>query len=119
MASLQARHARSCASDKPWTTPAGLDGCTCEPTFYVVVRDGRRNHAERVGKSRRNAERALRKIGVQVDDGIYRPQQNIRFETWADKWLSSLERKATTVDSYRSTVAGTRTPRWRSRRVGS
>jgi hypothetical protein len=32
-------------------------------------------------------------------------QQNVRFETWADKWLESLERKETTVDSYRSTIA--------------
>src|SRR5215211_94467 len=104
MASLQARHSRSCSSGRPWTTSSQLDGCDCEPKFYVVVRDGRRNRAERVGKNRKNAERALRKIGVQVDDGIYRPQQNIRFETWADRWLVSLERKGTTVDSYRSTV---------------
>jgi hypothetical protein len=50
------------------------------------------------------AERALRKIGTAVDEGVYRPQQNIRFETWAEKWLDSLERKGTTVDSYRSTI---------------
>jgi integrase len=56
-------------------------------------------------RNRKTAERALRKIGVAVDDGVYRPQQNIRFETWADRWLDSLERKTTTVDSYRSTVA--------------
>ena len=35
----------------------------------------------------------------------YRPQQNIRFRDWAERWLASLERKETTKDSYRSTVA--------------
>jgi len=71
----------------------------------VVVRDGRKNHADRVGKNRKAAERALRKVAVQVDEGVYRPQQNIRFETWGEKWLDALERKETTVDSYRSTIA--------------
>jgi integrase len=66
---------------------------------------GRRNRSERIGKNRKVAERALRKIGTAVDEGVYRPQQNIRFETWAGKWLESLERKETTVDSYRSTIA--------------
>jgi len=31
-------------------------------------------------------------------------EKNIGFEDWADKWLSSLERKRTTVESYRSTI---------------
>src|SRR6266511_3070144 len=105
MASLQARHSRACATGKPWTPFARLDGCDCEPTYYVVVRDGRKNHADRVGKNRKAAERALRKVAVQVDEGVYRPQQNIRFETWGEKWLDALERKETTVDSYRSTIA--------------
>lgn len=104
MASLQARHSRTCATGRPWTPFASLDGCDCEPTYYVVVRDGRRNHADRVGKNRKAAERALRKIAVQVDDGVYRPQQNIRFEPWGERWLDALERKGTTIDSYRSTV---------------
>jgi integrase len=104
MASLQARHSRACVGGRPWTPFARLDGCTCEPTYYVVVRDGRRNHADRIGKNRKTAERALRKIGTQVDEGVYRPQQNIRFETWGDKWLDALEQKETTVDSYRSTI---------------
>jgi integrase len=104
MPSLQAGHARSCACGKRWTTFEALDGCNCEPTYYVVVRDGRRNHSERVGKNRKQAQRALRKIAVAVDDDVYQPQQNIRFETWADRWLEALERKQTTVDSYRSTM---------------
>ena len=61
-------------------------------------------HKERVGRNRRDAERALRKIAVSVDDGAYRPQENIGFSDWADQWLVSLERKPSTVDSYRSTI---------------
>jgi integrase len=104
MASLQARHSRSCATGRPWTPFASLDGCTCKPTYYVIVRDGRSNHAERVGKDRQTAERALRKIGVQEDEGTYAPQQTIRFEAWGEQWRGSLERKQTTIDSYRSTI---------------
>lgn len=108
MASLQARHSRACALGKPWTPfAAASDGCTCVggPSYYVVVRDRRRNHSELVGKSRKNAERALRKIAVDVDEGTYQPQRNIRFEAWGEQWRQSLERKRTTVDSYRSTIA--------------
>ena len=72
----------------------------------MVVREGRKLHREKVGKNRKTAERALRKIGTQVDEGAYRPQKTIRFHAeWADQWLASLERKATTVNSYRSTIA--------------
>jgi integrase len=112
MASIQGRHSRACALARSWAPFAVSDGCTCEPTYYVVVREGRRLHRERVGKNRKLAERALRKIGAQVDDGEYRPQQNIRFRDWADRWLASLERKETTKDSYRSTVA------WASKLLG-
>ena len=81
-------------------------GCTCPqgPVYYVVVREGRKAYKQRVGRNRRDAERALRKIAVSVDDGAYRPQENIGFSDWADQWLVSLERKPSTVDSYRSTI---------------
>jgi integrase len=104
MASLQARHSRSCASRRPWTPFAAVDGCNCRPTYYVIVREGRSKYAERVGKDRQTAERALRRIGVQEDDGRYAPQQSIRFKEWGERWRQSLERKQTTIDSYRSTI---------------
>jgi integrase len=104
MASLQARHSRTCASGRPWTPFAALEGCDCRPTYYVVVRDGRSKHTERVGKDRQTAERALRKIAVQEDEGTYAPQQTIGFEMWGQRWRESLERKQTTIDSYRSTI---------------
>jgi Phage integrase SAM-like domain len=106
MASLQARHSRTCASGKPWTPiDAAVEaGCSCAPTFYVVVREGRRLHRERVGKNRQQAERSLRKIGTQVDDGAFTPQKRIRFADWADQWRGSLEREPSTVTSYASTM---------------
>lgn len=108
MASLQARHSRTCALGKPWTPfeRAG-DGCSCRggPTYYVVVREGRKVHRERAGKNRRQAERALTKIQARLDEGEYVPQATIRFAEWGERWLGSLERKETTVASYRSTVA--------------
>jgi hypothetical protein len=107
MASLQARHSRSCATSKPWTTFADAkDGCTCAggPSYYVVVRDGGKLHRERVGKNRKTAERALTKRQAEEDDGSFVPQKTIRFDEWADRWLASLERKKSTVDGYRSTT---------------
>ena len=107
VASLQAKHSRACALERAWTRfTTADDGCTCPqgPLYYVVVREGRKAYKQRVGRNRKEAERALRKIAVSVDDGAYRPQLNIRFPEWADRWVDSLERKETTVDSYRSTV---------------
>jgi integrase len=105
MASLHARHSRSCALGPAWT---GLeaDGCTCKPTHYVAARDERgRLVRERVGKNRRNAQRARDKIAVAIDEGEYVAQQNIRFSEWGAQWLTALERKTTTVGGYRSTIA--------------
>ena len=105
MASVQARHARTCGLEKGWSPFQLPPGCSCEPTYYVVVREGTRLHRERVGKNRRQAERALRKIGTQVDDGAYQPQLHANFADWAARWLSTLETKPTTRASYASTIA--------------
>ena len=48
---------------------------------------------------------ALRESLTAVEDGDYRPQPEIGFSEWADRWLDSLERKPSTVGSYRSTIA--------------
>lgn len=108
MASLQARHSRSCALGKPWTSfERATAGCSCPggPTYYVVVREGRKLHRDRAGKNRRQAQRALTKIQGRVDEGDFRPQLTIRFDDWGERWLQSLERKETTRAGYRSTVA--------------
>jgi integrase len=108
VASLQAKHSRNCGLARAWTPfRDAVDGCTCErgPVYYVVVRNGSRAEKVRVGRNRKEAERALRKIAVSVDEGDYQPQPNIAFVDWANRWLSSLERKATTVRSYGPTMA--------------
>ena len=107
MASLQARHSRTCELGKAWTPFNGAaHGCTCPdgPTYYVVVREGGRVHRERAGKNRRQAQRALTKIQSTVDDGEFRPQPNVTFSTWADRWLASLERKRTTRRAYAQSI---------------
>jgi len=101
--SLQAKHSRQCALDRPWTPFKGTTkGCSCPqgPVYYVVVRQGRKAIKHRVGRNRKDAERALRRMAVEVDAGAYEAQRNIGFSTWADQWIKSLERMQTTIDSY-------------------
>jgi integrase len=71
----------------------------------VVVRAGQHAHKEAVGRDRHQAEIVLRRVAASVDDGSFRPRPTIGFLEWADRWLASLERKPTTVGSYRSTIA--------------
>jgi integrase len=106
MASLHARHERKCPLFEYRRFEESLEACACKggPTYVVIVPEGGKRRKLSVGKNRKVAERALRKIEVEVDEGSYRPQENIRFEQWGDRWLEGLERKETTRDSYRSSV---------------
>jgi integrase len=104
MASLQARHSRTCASGRPWTPLAALDGCDCGPTFYVVVREGAKVNRERVGKNPRDATRALTKIQSEEDEGQFVAVRPIRFAAWAEQYLAGLELESSTVRSYRATM---------------
>jgi integrase len=107
MASLQAKHSRHCALGRSWTTfeRAAL-GCTCPrgPIYYVVVREGEHAHREVVGRDRDKAELALLRVEDSLESGEFRPRPNIGFSDWADRWLDALERKASTVGSYRPTI---------------
>ena len=108
MPSLQANHTRRCALGRAWTSfHQATDGCTCPegPFYYVVVRVGEHTHKEAVGRDRQQAEIALRRLAAAVEEGVYRPRPTIGFVEWADRWLASLERKPSTVGSYRSTIA--------------
>lgn len=108
MASLQARHARSCPL-QPWTPAAKATktaGCTCQPTWYVAHRHDGRLIRERIGRNRRDAERALVKIQHDSHEGTYVAPRNITFRDWADEWQKNLRRpKASTKASYESTIA--------------
>ena len=108
MPSLQANHSRACALGRAWTPfDQTTDGCTCPegPLYYVIVREGQHAHKEVVGRDRNHAELALHRLSAAVAEGRFRPRPSIGFIEWADRWLASLERKPSTVHSYRSTIA--------------
>lgn len=108
MASIQARHTRTCALGRPWTTlEAAQVGCTCPkgPLYHVVLRHEGKLDREPVGHNVKVARRALRQTEVKVDEGAFEPRQNVRFREWADEWKASLKRpKQTTIDSYGATI---------------
>jgi integrase len=91
MASLQARHSRSC--ELRWTTfEFDRERCTCSrgPTYYVCdpqIRGGK----VRVGRDRKVAKRMLARIQTRIDEGTYERVKKIGFATWADEWLSRLD----------------------------
>jgi integrase len=70
-----------------------------------VVREGSGVSKQPLGRDRRHASRAFLKAAHAADDAEYRPDPDIGFSEWADRWLGSLERKPSTIDSYRSTVS--------------
>ncbi len=124
MPSLQANHTRRCALGRAWTPfRKAIDGCTCPggPLYYVVVRDGEHAHKEPVGRDRQHAEVELHRLTEEIADGRFRPRPSIGFVEWADRWIASLERKPSTVHSYRSTIAHAKDAfgRERVRRIGA
>jgi integrase len=58
-----------------------------------------------VGHDREQAEFALQRVAAAVEDGQFRPHPEIGFAEWGSRWLLSLERKPSTIGSYRSTIA--------------
>ena len=72
--------------------------------LYVVVREGDASFKEPVGRDRQQAEIELHRLVASIEAGEYRPRPSIGFIEWADRWLASLERKPSTVGSYRSTI---------------
>jgi integrase len=110
MASLQSEHGRGCPRFH-WTRfdREAQEGCTCQrgPMHYVIVREGKKVHREKVGRNRQQAERALRRVAVQVDDGAYQPQRRITFEAWGEIWLERRRAggvKANSCDGYQGTL---------------
>jgi integrase len=104
MASLRARHTRACVLGSTELAIARGEGCTCQPTYYVAIRDGRSFIRVNVGKNRRSAERALTKIQGEVDEDAFVPQKRIGFDEWGGRSLDGLELPSNTVRSYRSTI---------------
>lgn len=104
MASVQARHSRSCALGDTFRAPEHGVGCTCQPTLYVFVRQAGRTHKHNVGRNAKAAERLRTKLQGKEDESSYEPIRNIRFREWGDQWRKALECKETTRESYLSTV---------------
>jgi integrase len=104
MASVQARHSRSCALGDTFRAPEHGEGCTCQPTLYVFVRQAGKTHKHEVGRNAKAAERLRTRLQGKEDESSYGPIRNIRFREWGDQWRRSLECKETTRESYLSTV---------------
>jgi integrase len=104
MASLQARHQRSCKVGRPWTPFGEAAECGCKPMYHVVSRRDGTLIREPVGHNRKEAERALKHHEVEVDLGVRRPVENKRFAQWADEWLAGFSGKPTTKGAYGDTL---------------
>jgi hypothetical protein len=91
-------------SSHPWMHLPG------RPVLLRVVRQGDHSHREPVGRDRQRAELALHRHAAAVEDGSFRARPTIGFVEWADRWLGSLERKPSTVGSYRSTIVHAKSP---------
>jgi len=72
--------------------------------YHVVSRAGKRLAREAVGHNRKEAERRLRAIQVQIDGDAYAPPEHISFAEWADRWLTALRREETTRRTYGSSL---------------
>jgi integrase len=106
MASLQARHSRSCALGRPWTTYAeAVKGCTCTPLFHVVHRHNGKLQREPVGHNRKEAQRALDARRGDIARRTYRVLEDIPFDEWADRWLAGFSGKENSRRVYATTVA--------------
>jgi hypothetical protein len=107
VASLQARHSRSCALGRPWTKFAEATkqrGCTCTPLYHVVLRHAGKLIREPVGHSRREAERALDARRGDIARRSYRVIDDIRFAEWADRWLVGFTGKENSRRVYAGTI---------------
>ncbi len=111
MASLQARHQRSCAL-YPWTPFAkatAKHGCTCTPLYHVVLRHAGKLVREPVGHNRREAGRALDATRGEVARRRYRVLEEIAFDEWADRWLAGFTGKANSKRVYETTIGYAKT----------
>jgi integrase len=108
MASLQARHSRSCPL-YPWTpavkaTKAEGCNCTSGPLFHIVLRHDGKLVREPVGHNKREAERALDARRGDVARRRYHVLQDIPFDRWADEWLAGFTGKANSKRVYATTM---------------
>jgi hypothetical protein len=107
MASLQARHQRSCKLARPWTTFAAATkahGGTCVPLYHLVHRHGGKLIREPVGQNRKEAARALDARRGDIARRRFRVVKDITFADWGDQWLESFTGKASSRRVYAHTI---------------
>ncbi len=110
MASLQARHSRSCAlyqARHPWTPfdrATKAEGCTCTPMFHVVLRHGGKLVREPVGHNRKEAKRALDARRGDVARRRFRVIEEIAFDEWGDRWLAGFTGKENSRRVYATSI---------------
>jgi integrase len=116
-ASLRVAHQTSCpnATQTTLTSVGRGSGCTCSPSYYTLhrKRDGKPEKGSRI-KSRQVADRALRKLQVEIDErrvGQSRPK-DLTFGEWADQFekhtearVNSGDLKPRTLTGYRESIA--------------
>jgi integrase len=107
VASLQARHSRSCPLH-PWTpfeAATKAHGCTCAPSYYIAHRVGGKLKRDRLGPlTRKDAQRALDALRGDVARRRYRALEEIAFDVYADRWLDGFTGKANSKRVYSTTI---------------
>ena len=95
-ACLQVAHQRGCPNEsKTSLSSVGSEsGCKCRPRYYTLHRDerGRRVKGNRLG-DRKVAEKELRKIQVEIDEGratVSRTRSTLTLPEWVDRYLSEI-----------------------------
>ena len=110
-AALRVAHQGNCRNANK-TALDSLQGCKCEPSYYVMHRDtsGATVKSPRV-RNRREADKMLRAKQVEIDQGRagYREQKDIAFPEWVEAYEEILETrpgiKDTTRDTYERTLS--------------
>jgi integrase len=126
MASMAARHSRECETfggatvgreTRAWPSDRKRQeaGCTCRPSYSARFGDGEYKRFGRVPIA--EALKELRKLEGDLEKGTHERVEPMLFPRWSQLWLGSLERKETTVNSYRSTVAYAE-KEWERKQVG-
>src|SRR6187551_545539 len=109
MASLRARHARSCRYRTTKFADWPLVDCACKPgpsyfIDYGIDSETGKHRVESAGRNRKDAERSLRKRQTEQDEGSFRFRENIKFSAWADDWLASFKGKESTRRVYATSL---------------
>ena len=117
-ATLRVAHKASCEHATK-TSLESLDDCTCKPAYYTFHRDKLGNPVKgpRVG-DRQIADRALRKVLVELDENRAevgpRRRKTMTFDEWATAYLVNIEEdRGVKRSTHESISAITKAGRWR------